>query len=64
MYKTLECPGCLTEIPETDISEMTTLEDHGVCYQCHKEILMGYRCAVCYSPNHTVDNCPHILEEA
>jgi len=47
------CPSCNT-IDRNDV----TLEDHGVCYECHHEMLCGERCRICYEVGHSSENCP------
>jgi hypothetical protein len=47
------CPSC-EEIDNGDV----TIEDHGVCWGCHQEILHGERCSICFEPGHDYLACP------
>ena len=53
-----ECPSCLNTCKDD-----VTIEDHGVCYDCHHEILNGERCSLCYELDHTVHVCPEAEPE-
>ena len=50
-----QCPSC-----ETDIENDVTLDDHGVCFDCHHEILNGERCRICFVTDHGWEDCPEI----
>jgi len=54
----LICPSCDEVYPGTDITEATTLADHGVCWTCHHEMLAGQRCRICYELGHDSYRCP------
>ena len=47
------CPSCLNECKDD-----VTIEDHGVCWDCHHEMLNGERCRDCYEYGHDRDDCP------
>lgn len=51
--KVEECPAC-----GNSCNDDVTISDHGVCYDCHHEMLMGYRCRDCYEHGHDRDSCP------
>lgn len=52
------CPCCDTTCPGD-----VTLEDHGVCIDCHEEMLNGERCQICWSTEHSTDKCPEWEKE-
>lgn len=52
------CPSC-----ETEIKDDVTIEDHGVCFDCHHEMLLGERCRLCMGHGHVINDCPFYLTE-
>ena len=48
------CPSCGTY----DSDEATSIADHGVCHDCHRQILAGERCSGCHELGHSIENCP------
>lgn len=57
-----ECPSCHEEISLADVSEQTTLSDHGVCWSCNREITNGERCPLCLELGHRLSECPLVEE--
>lgn len=47
-----QCPVC-DELCKDDV----TIEDHGMCYDCHHQILSGERCWYCRELGHSKDEC-------
>ena len=56
----IDCPACGSEISKNDVSETTVLEDHGVCWWCHRQMLCGERCRNCYESGHALEKCPDL----
>ena len=50
-----KCPSC-GEMCRNDV----TIEDHGVCYDCHHDMLNGERCRICYMPGHDSSDCDDV----
>jgi hypothetical protein len=51
-YTNVVCPAC-----NNDCYGDVTLEDHGVCWDCHKELLNGERCYCCLEAGHILEDC-------
>jgi len=47
------CPAC-----DNECGNDVTIEDHGVCYDCHHEMLNGERCFSCREYGHDFNHCP------
>ena len=58
MTRKITCPSC-----ETEVKDDVTIEDHGVCFDCHHEMLCGERCRLCMGYGHIMDDCPFYLTE-
>lgn len=56
MTERFECPSC-GELCRDDV----TYSDHGVCYDCHHQMLNGERCRICYRYGHSMDDCPETM---
>jgi len=51
-YTNVVCPAC-----DNDCYGDVTLEDHGVCWDCHKDLLNGERCYGCLEAGHILEDC-------
>jgi len=53
-----DCPCC-----GNTCHDDVTIADHGVCWDCHHEMLMGERCFGCWDYGHGLDFCPDIVRK-
>ena len=53
----IDCSSCEYDYSAFDPIESTNLDDHGVCWSCHREIINGERCGNCYKLGHIMEVC-------
>ena len=57
------CPACEHDFSTQDVSELTSIEDHGKCFNCQRMVLYGEMCGICYDMDHKTYECDLLADQ-